>query len=133
VVSDLGQLLAAMEPVLRPGVFVFGVLPRGVSLDAAGIVASMREAEGVSVVMEESAAMEAGVQPVFRCAWITLKVHSDLEAVGLTAAFASTLGQSGISCNVVAGTHHDHIFVPVERAQDALRSLLALQAAHSVP
>ncbi len=131
--SDLGQLLAAMEPVLRPGAFVFGVLPRGVSLDAAGIVASMREAEGVSVVMEESAAMEAGVQPVFRCAWITLKVHSDLEAVGLTAAFASALGQSGISCNVVAGTHHDHIFVPVERAQDALRSLLALQAAHSVP
>ena len=54
-------------------------------------------------------------------------VHSDLNAVGLTAAFASALGGAGISCNVVAGAYHDHLFVPVERADDAMRALRSLQ------
>jgi hypothetical protein len=65
----------------------------------------------------------------FRAAWITLQVHSDLAAVGLTAAFSSALAQAGISCNVVAGMHHDHLFVPVDQAQQAMRSLQALQQA----
>ena len=64
----------------------------------------------------------------FRSAWITLAVHSDLAAVGLTAAFARALGDAGVSCNVIAGVHHDHLFVPVDRAADALAALHALQA-----
>lgn len=64
---------------------------------------------------------------LFRAAWITLTVHSDLQAVGFTAAFAGALGRAGISCNVVAGAFHDHIFVPVEQAQEALAALKALQ------
>ena len=133
VISDLSQLLAGMEPSLREGVWVFGILPAGVPLDAEGIVASIREAEGMSVVMEEAAALRAGVLPVFRAAWITLTVHSDLEAVGLTAAFSAALGEAGISCNVVAGTHHDHLFVPVEKAADAMAALRRLQAANAQP
>lgn len=132
-ISDLSQLLAGMEPSLREGVWVFGILPAGVPLDAEGIVASIREAEGMSVVMEEAAALRAGVLPVFRAAWITLTVHSDLEAVGLTAAFSAALGEAGISCNVVAGTHHDHLFVPVEKAADAMAALRRLQAANAQP
>ena len=58
---------------------------------------------------------------------------SDLQAVGLTAAFASALGDAGISCNVVAGLHHDHIFVPVAQATQAVDVLLALQSAHKRP
>ena len=132
-ISDLSQLLAGMEPSLREGVWVFGILPAGVPLDAEGIVASIREAEDMSVVMEEAAALRAGVLPVFRAAWITLTVHSDLEAVGLTAAFSAALGEAGISCNVVAGTHHDHLFVPVEKAADAMAALRRLQAANAQP
>ena len=132
-ISDLSQLLAGMEPSLREGVWVFGILPAGVPLDAEGIVASIREAEGMSVVMEEAAALRAGVLPVFRAAWITLTVHSDLQAVGLTAAFSAALGEAGISCNVVAGTHHDHLFVPVEKAADAMAALRKLQAANAQP
>jgi hypothetical protein len=132
-ISDLSQLLAGMEPSLREGVWVFGILPAGVPLDAEGIVASIREAEGMSVVMEEAAALRAGVLPVFRAAWITLTVHSDLEAVGLTAAFSAALGEAGISCNVVAGTHHDHLFVPVAKAADAMAALRKLQAANAQP
>jgi hypothetical protein len=53
-------------------------------------------------------------------------VHSSLEAVGLTAAFATALSREGISCNVLAGHHHDHILVATadaERAMDVLHGL----------
>ncbi len=79
------------------------------------------------MVVEEAYATRAGLQALFPCAWITLSVHSDLQAVGLTAAFASALGKAGISCNVVAGAYHDHIFVPAEQAQRAMDALWALQ------
>jgi uncharacterized protein len=63
-------------------------------------------------------------------AWITLTVHSSLEAVGLTAAVSKALTEENISCNVVAAFFHDHIFVPVkdaERAMNALQRLIAPQ------
>ena len=67
----------------------------------------------------------------FKAAWITLTVHSDLAAVGLTAVFAKVLGEANISCNVVAGNCHDHIFVPYEKADIAMITLHALQQASS--
>jgi hypothetical protein len=88
----------------------------------------MREAEGLTVVVAEAQALAHGWRVAFRSAWITLSVHSDLAAVGLTAAFARALADAGIACNVVAGVHHDHLFVPVDRAADALAALRALQA-----
>jgi hypothetical protein len=91
------------------------------------VIASVREAEGLSLIVEKSFANENGLQPHFECAWITLNVNSDLAAVGLTAAFASALGDAKISCNVVAGLNHDHIFVPVDQAHVALDVLRALQ------
>jgi uncharacterized protein len=90
-------------------------------------VATVAEAEGLTLVLPEEQAVNAGLPVLFRSAWITLTVHSDLQAVGLTAAFASALGKAGISCNVVAGAFHDHIFVPVEQAQQALAALQSLQ------
>lgn len=72
-----------------------------------------------------------GVARGVRAAWITLTVHSDLAAVGLTAAFSRVLAEAGISCNVVAGVRHDHIFVPVERAADAMAALRRLQTGKS--
>ncbi|WP_244849401.1 ACT domain-containing protein [Caballeronia sp. SL2Y3] len=126
-VSDLRTLLASMQPELQPGVYVFASLPHDAAPGGAGIVATFREREGVTVVMEEGAAIAAGVTPLFRAAWITLNVHSDLNAVGLTAAFARALGDAGISCNVMAAAYHDHIFVPLEAAGRAMDALLKLQ------
>ena len=63
---------------------------------------------------------------LFRCAWITLRVHSDRHAVGLTAAFATALGQAGISCNVVAAAYHDHLFVAADAADRAVAVLQEL-------
>jgi uncharacterized protein len=124
---DLQRLLKTMNPVLNPGVFVFASVTSTANFDPGSAIAFVREPEGLSVVVEESAAIKAGLELHFRCAWITLSVNSDLEAVGLTAAFATALGNAGIPCNVVAGTHHDHLFVPVELATAAMTELLSLQ------
>jgi uncharacterized protein len=127
-ISDLAVLLSSMSPELHDGVWAWCALPHGSPADDTGAIASMREAEGLTLVVPEAQALARGWPVAFRSAWITLTVHSDLAAVGLTAAFARALGDAGISCNVIAGVHHDHLFVPVGRAADAMASLHALQA-----
>lgn len=127
--AEAGHLLRTMTPVLNPGVYVFASLPPGSPIDMQPVVACVREAEGISVVLAEPDAIRLGLPILFRSAWLTLTVHSDLADVGFTAAFSTALGQAGISCNVIAGVHHDHIFVPFERRDDALQALARLQLA----
>jgi uncharacterized protein len=128
-ISDLQVLLRSMEPVLNAGAFAYVSVPLSTDVALIPHIAMVREAEGITLVMMEEFAMQLKLPVLFRCAWITLHVHSDLQAVGLTAAFAQALGQAGISCNVVAGAFHDHIFVPIERAQPAMDALRQLQQA----
>ena len=122
----LHTLLRSMDPVQNPGIYVYCQLPLGA--DPAGLpaVATFRESEGWTVILEEQAALAHGLAPRFRAAWITLTVYSDLEAVGLTAAVARALADRGISCNVVAAVDHDHLFVPVDAAAEALDALVLL-------
>ena len=88
--------------------------------------ARVREAEGVSLVMQRADADAAGLTYDFVAAWITLAVHSSLAGIGLTAAVAAALTERRISCNVIAGYHHDHLLVPIHRADDALVTLRTL-------
>ncbi len=125
--SDLTELLRSMEPVKNEGVYVFASLPAGSDMGALEPVATMRETEGWTVIVAEAQASAAGLPVLFRATWITLNVHSDLQAVGLTAAFSTALARARISCNVVAGAYHDHLFVPVESGDRALATLKALQ------
>jgi uncharacterized protein len=125
--SALPTLLKSMQPVLNEGVYVLSSVPPDTDLHAIRCLATFREAEGLTVILEEAEAQRLGWPVLFRAAWITLTVHSDLHAVGLTAAFAAALAEADISCNVVAGAYHDHIFVPVESGCAALAALQALQ------
>lgn len=126
--TSLAALLRSMSPQLNAGEYVFcslrdGQLPTGVD-----VIGSIREQEGLTVIVERSHAEKAGLSFDYVAAWITLNVHSALEAVGLTAAFGSALGNAGISCNVIAGYYHDHLFVgqaDAERAMEVLRDLAA--------
>jgi uncharacterized protein len=127
MLRDLDALIASMEPELQPGVYVFASVMQESAPASAHVIATFREREGLTVVMEENAARAAGLSPLFRAAWITLTVHSDLHAVGLTAAFATALGEAGISCNVMAAAYHDHLFVPADDAPRAMEALLSLQ------
>ncbi len=125
--SDLQMLLQDLQPVVNAGQFVFATLDSSTALDLRDAIAFVREPEGLSVILEQADARRLGVPTKSKFSWITLSVNSDLHAVGLTAAFSCALGRAGISCNVVAGTHHDHLFVPVEQVAVAMAQLQALQ------
>ncbi|MGB7963382.1 MAG: ACT domain-containing protein [Propionicimonas sp.] len=128
-VRDLDALLSSLAPVLRPEAYVFVCLDEA---DADGVTcaASVREAEGVSLVVTRHTADLAGWDYGFVAAWITLSVNSDLAAVGLTAAVASALAERSIGCNVIAGFHHDHLLVPFDRKDEALAVLRLLADRH---
>jgi hypothetical protein len=117
-VSDLKAMLLGMKPSLGSRAFVFSPLAEGAMIPQTAF-AMIREAEGTCLILPA----EAGPSGAPRFACITLEVHSDLEAVGLTAAVATTLAASGIACNVIAGLHHDHLFVPWDKRDAALAKL----------
>jgi hypothetical protein len=123
---DLQRMLATLDVERRAGVFTF-VTGDWPTL-ATRAHATIDEAEGRTLVVAVESAREAGAPIEFEAAWLTLTVHSSLEAVGLTAAFSRALGDAGISCNVLAGYHHDHLLVPVGRADDAMAALRGLSS-----
>jgi hypothetical protein len=123
---DLATLLASMDPVMRPGRFVFVVLSDDAQLDTLEPEATVREPEGLTAVVRREHADALGLPYDHVAAWITLRVHSALDAVGLTAAVSTALARAGLSCNVIAGYHHDHLFVPADRAPAALEALSEL-------
>jgi hypothetical protein len=124
--TDLAVLLQTMEPVLHPEPYGYGVWAEG-PLPITPF-ATVSEDEGLTVVAPLAEMQAAGLQsdPWAR---ISLTVHSDLTAVGLTAAFAGALGREGISCNVIAGFHHDHLFVQWDRREGAVAALRRLASA----
>ncbi len=123
--TDLATLIRNLEPRTLPATYVFcsveganyGALSHTIPL------ASFAEPEGLTLVLTRENADEESLayEGTFRC--ISLQVHSSLEAVGLTAAVTGELAAEGISANVIAGYHHDHIFVPSHQAESALRLL----------
>ncbi|MGV8854639.1 MAG: ACT domain-containing protein [Devosia sp.] len=128
--TDLARLLVGLAPALDPQPFGYAVLPLDQSLPAGLVVfALLRETEGLTVIAEVDALLAAGISVEGRWARITMMVHSALDAVGLTAAMAKTLTAAGISANVLAGYHHDHLLVPWDRRHDAVAALLALASA----
>lgn len=125
-VVDLRDLLRGLDPIQRPGVWVYAELPKDAPCPA-GTVFTVMENEGRTVVLLEDDARNAGLQPLFRAAWITLCVHSALEAFGLVVQVSSRLADVGMPCNIIAGARHDHILVPYDEVREALKALRDLQ------
>jgi len=121
--TDLSVLIKKMTPELNPGVYVFCVIDEINQPDYTSAIGWFREKEGITIILPKQKADVLGLQYSFTAAWITLSVHSSLEAKGLTAAFSSALTKADISCNVVAAYHHDHLFVPVDDAEKAIKAL----------
>lgn len=123
-ITDLDILLKSMSPELIEGDYVFctveGGLANYVHLNP---IATFREKEGLTLVLTKEVATKAQLSFDGVFSMITLSVHSSLEAVGLTAAFATKLGSYGISANVIAGYYHDHIFVQKHKADQAMSAL----------
>ena len=118
--TDLKTLIATMRPELHDGAYEFVTTADPTLDEVASAVVVVREDEGVTLVRT------VGESSPDAMAWITLTVHSSLQAVGLTAAVATALAERGIACNVIAGYHHDHLFVPWTRRDEAIIGLQAL-------
>ncbi len=127
--TDLATMLASIAVHREPGTFCFisdassDIAPEL----AAQSLATVREAEGMTHVVPVEAARSHGIEPHYEAAWLTLEVHSALEAVGLTAAFSRALADARLSCNVLAGFHHDHLLVPADQANDAIAAIESLR------
>jgi hypothetical protein len=125
--SDLATLIRSMSPRLQPGTFVF------VSTNAlhAGVhpVMTFRESEGMTLIVPQDQATAAGLPATFPSRMITLQIASSLDAIGFLAAIAAELAKAGIAVNPVSAFHHDHLFVPEARADDAMAILQAMAAA----
>lgn len=119
--TDLARLIAAMSPQRRPGRYVFATV--AAQPEDIDVLASVVEPEGLSLVITQADADRVGLKYDYIAGWITLQVHSALAAVGLTAAVSAALAEENISCNVVAGYHHDHLLVPIDRLDDAISVL----------
>lgn len=119
------RLLENLHPQLNPGRFVFATLP---GARPAGLVpvVTVAEQEGLTLVLPQEQADGAGLAYDYVAGWITLKAHSALDAIGLTAAVAGELARAGLSCNIVAGYHHDHLFVRHDQVHEAITALAAL-------
>lgn len=125
---DLETLRREMAPRLRPETFVYCSFPDFRIPAGLEPICTFREAEGVTAIVEKAQAEGSAVPYVFESHLITLTVHSSLEAVGFLATLAGRLADADIPCNVVAGYHHDHLFVPTHRSQQALRVLTSMSA-----
>jgi hypothetical protein len=120
--TNLNVLIHSMKPVLNDGQFVFCTMPNG-NIDTSKIICFFQESEGITIICSKEYADNQGFMYSSTFAWITLQIHSSLDAVGLTAAFSAALAQHQISCNVVAAYYHDHIFVPFQKRDEAIEVL----------
>ncbi len=125
--TELPRLLDGLTATIRPGRFAVVTVDvrRGLG---QGIEALIREAAGTTAVVRIDTALLNGWDYDVELAWLTLDVHSSLEAIGLTAAVARELTMYGIAANFLSGYYNDHILVPVARANEAKRVIDALGA-----
>jgi hypothetical protein len=129
--SDLGKLLHRMEPKLKEGKFYFATIDEAhlaqLSAFLGSVIDVFKEEEGLSIVFSEDARESiSGLSSkdlIGPFALISLTVHSDLYAIGLLAKITAALASEGISVNAFSAYHHDHIFVPYERKDDAMNAL----------
>ena len=127
---DLDALLRNMKPELLDGTFVFCMIPPSEPIPAGvNPLLTFREQEGTTLVILREEAEASGLRYAFASHLITLTVHSALDAVGFLAAVTARLAAAGISVNAVSAFHHDHLFVPADRADKAMTVLRAMSAA----
>jgi hypothetical protein len=115
--TALTSLLATMNPILRPGAYIFATASPADTTFQERLLNSQhpfemlfRESEGWTLIAEQ-ATVDAigGLETAFPCKKVTLGVHSSLDAVGFMAAVTTRLSTAGLGINPVSGFYHDHL------------------------
>jgi hypothetical protein len=123
---DLPTLLRNATPSLHPAEFVFCTRPDQLLPNGLHVHGTFHEAEGLTLIVEQTEAVRHAMEFAFPCRMISLNVHSALDAVGFLAAVMAALAARGISTNAVSAFYHDHLFVPRDRGDEALSILREL-------
>lgn len=117
--------LKNLNPVLLEDEYVFCTFLSSIYGDHNKLnpIASFIEKEGLTLVVKKEIAKFNNLEfkGTFKC--ISLNLISSLTSVGLTALISKALADNEISANIYAGYYHDHIFVPLEKANDAFKLL----------
>lgn len=129
--KDLATLCATIEPEMAGPVYVYCSFPDFALPTGLSPLCTVREAEGLTAVIDLQDADRLALPYTFKARLITLKVHSSLEAVGFLAVVSTQLAKTGIPCNAIAGYYHDHILVPADRADETLTVLYGISRASS--
>lgn len=129
--KNLNKLIAALQPKLHAGKYVFTTQLSTEHIPPTAIIGQFKEKEGITVILKKEVADELELSYTYVASWITLDVHSALDSIGLTAIFSTELAKHNISCNVVAGFYHDHIFVDEKHGKMALKVLKDLSKNNS--
>ncbi len=127
-IESLADILSHLKANMLEQSFVFISIDSTSdhNLNVAHIFATVKEEEGLTLIVDKEYEDKYSTEDAAEFSCITLEVHSSLEAVGLTAAFSNALAKHNISCNVIAGYYHDHIFVEKRKAVQALEIINAL-------
>ena len=123
-ISNLIELLKGMKPELADGEFVFCTISE-IQLAQFKInpLLTFKEKEGITIIIEKKTADKNSLPYRNSWSWIVLTVHSDLLAVGFLARITNELAKAGISVNAVSAYYHDHLFVPTQKANEAMKLL----------
>ncbi|MAW50757.1 MAG: acetyltransferase [Flavobacteriaceae bacterium] len=120
---QIDRLLKNMDPEINQGEYVFCSVKNLKKINFKDVIAFLKEKEGFTLVIEKNKAVQLGLDFEFISSWITLNVHSSLNAVGFNSIISNSLSKNNISCNVIAGFHHDHLFVSLNNAKRAISIL----------